>query len=156
MPGGGPQGTILGMFLFLILINAAGFRDNLTNAGKFITKPFNRRGPIPKIHMKYIDDMTIAEALDLKKCLTADPNPDPPRPLQYHQRTGHVLPVGQSAVQNMLADLKVYTETHQMKLNSKKLKLSFSTSLKNMTSFLSFILKKVKIWKLLKKSSYWG
>ena len=41
------------MFLFLILINAAGFRDNLTNAGKFITKPFNRRGPIPKIHMKF-------------------------------------------------------------------------------------------------------
>ena len=24
LPGGGPQGTILGMFLFLILINAAG------------------------------------------------------------------------------------------------------------------------------------
>ena len=28
LPGGGPQGTILGLFLFLILINAAGFSDN--------------------------------------------------------------------------------------------------------------------------------
>ena len=29
LPGGGPQGTILGMFLFLILINAAGFRKKI-------------------------------------------------------------------------------------------------------------------------------
>ena len=28
LPGGGPQGTILGLFLFLILINAAGFKEN--------------------------------------------------------------------------------------------------------------------------------
>ena len=27
MPGGGPQGTVLGMFLFLILINKAGIKD---------------------------------------------------------------------------------------------------------------------------------
>ena len=31
LPGGGPQGTILGLFLFLILINRAGFKDNLKN-----------------------------------------------------------------------------------------------------------------------------
>ena len=54
LPGGGPQGTILGMFLFLILINAAGFRTNLKNVGKYITKPFNRRGPMPRIHLKYM------------------------------------------------------------------------------------------------------
>ena len=35
LPGGGPQVTILGMFLFIILINAAGFRNNLKNIGKF-------------------------------------------------------------------------------------------------------------------------
>ena len=46
LPGGGPQGTILGMFLFLILINEAGFRDNIRNTGRLITKSFNRRGPM--------------------------------------------------------------------------------------------------------------
>ena len=84
LPGGGPQGTRLGLFLFLILINAAGFRNNLKNIGKFITRPFNRRVPMPRIHLKYIDDMTIAEALNLKKCLAANPDPNPPRPLEYH------------------------------------------------------------------------
>ena len=123
LPGGGPQGTILGMFLFLILINAAGFRNNLKNIGKFITRPFNRRVPMPRIHLKYIDDMTIAEALNLKKCLAANPDPNPPRPLEYHQRTGHVLPEGQSAVQTMLTDLREYTELNEMKLNYEKTKV---------------------------------
>ena len=57
MPGGGPQGTLLGMFLFLILINAACFRDLYNNTGKTITKPFNRRNPVKKIHWKYIGDI---------------------------------------------------------------------------------------------------
>ena len=29
LPGGSPQGTVLGMFLFLILINSAGFKNTL-------------------------------------------------------------------------------------------------------------------------------
>ena len=33
LPGGGTQGTILGLFLFLILINSAGFDDIQTNIG---------------------------------------------------------------------------------------------------------------------------
>ena len=34
LPGGGPQGTILGMFLFLIFINGAGFKDNVKKTGE--------------------------------------------------------------------------------------------------------------------------
>ena len=111
------------MFLFLILINAAGFRNNLTNVGEYITKPFNKRIPMPRIHLKYIDDMTIAEALNLKKCLTENPELNPARPLQYHQRTGHVLPETQSSVQALLGDLNQYAEAHEMKLNSDKTKV---------------------------------
>ena len=123
LPGGGPQGTLLGMFLFLILINAAGFKDNLKETGKIITKPFNRRGAMPKIHLKYIDDMTIAEAIDLKKKLVENPDKNPPKPLQYHERTGHVFPEGQSEVQAQLQDLEAYCENYQMKLNPKKSKV---------------------------------
>ena len=123
LPGGGPQGTILGMFLFLILINAAGFKDNLKDVGKFITRPFNKRIPMQRIHLKYIDDMTIAEALDLKKSLAINPDPNPERPLQYHQRTGHVLPAENSSVQSLLNELKDYTMVNEMKLNSDKSKV---------------------------------
>ena len=109
MPGGGPQGTLLGMFLFLVLINAAGFRDNMKNAGSYITKPFNKREPMPRIHLKYIDDMTVAEAINLKQQLVINPDPNPPRPLQYHERTGHILPEGQSEVQTLLTGLNTFT-----------------------------------------------
>ena len=49
LPGGGPQGTILGMFLFLILINAAGFKEKIRNTGEVITNPgINKRKPLEK------------------------------------------------------------------------------------------------------------
>ena len=121
LPGGGPQGTILGMFLFLILINAAGFKEKIRNTGEIITQPgVNKRKPIDTIHMKFIDDMTIAESIHLKETLIK--NPTPVHPLQYHERTGHILPNERSKVQKLLQDLKVYTEEHEMKLNQKKTK----------------------------------
>ena len=47
LPGGNPQGTRLGMFLFLVLINFAGFpiEDIAMNIGEEITKPNNKRKP---------------------------------------------------------------------------------------------------------------
>ena len=72
---------------------------------------------MPRIHLKYVDDMKVAEALNLKKKLIVIPDAHPPRPLQYHQRTGHVLPAGQSAVQTLLVNLKVYADRHEMDLD---------------------------------------
>ena len=111
LPGGGPQGTILGMFLFLILINAAGFRENIKNVGEIITKPTNRRKPIDKIHLKFIDDMTAAESINLKEKLLPNPNSNPTRPLQFHECTQHILPKQNSQQQTLLDELKVYSDT---------------------------------------------
>ena len=44
--GGGPQGTILGLFLFIILINKAGFKNNVRNVGDIVTTALNKRNPI--------------------------------------------------------------------------------------------------------------
>ena len=50
MPGGGPQGTILGMFLFLVLINDAGFKNESESIGLKVTKAFNRRSELETQH----------------------------------------------------------------------------------------------------------
>ena len=51
LPGGGPQGTILGLFLFLILINDAGYKELEEDIGGHITQKKNRRTKIPNVHM---------------------------------------------------------------------------------------------------------
>ena len=53
LPGGGPQRTILGMVLFLILINAAGFREKVNKTGKIITSNPTTRKLVDKIHLNF-------------------------------------------------------------------------------------------------------
>ena len=121
LPGGGPQGTILGMFLFLILINAAGFKDNVTDTGSTICNPaISKRKPLEQIHLKWVDDMTIAESVTLKEKLEV--NHDIIYPPQFHERTGHYLPASKSKCQKLLDELVTYTKEHQMLLNDKKTK----------------------------------
>ena len=90
MPGGGPQGTRLGLFIFLILINAAGWEILNMNIGKHITTKLSKRTPLPNIHMKYVDDLSYAQSINLKESLTDNPNPV--LPTTYHDRTHHTLP----------------------------------------------------------------
>ena len=106
LPGGGPQGTILGLFLFLILINYAGFKDLCPNVGQVITKVAGRRRPIMKAHMKFVDDITILEAVNIKEKVIKDPNPNPVQPTTYHARTGHFLPPAASHVHNELVKIQ--------------------------------------------------
>ena len=122
LPGGGPQGTILALLLFIVLINEIGFEGQVNNAGDLITSKRNMK-IANEIHLKYVDDLTLAEAIDMPSKLVAVPPSERTMPDNFHARTGHVLPLSNSRVYNQLQEIESYAEKNDMKLNFKKTKL---------------------------------
>lgn len=77
---------------------------------------------INEIHLKYVDDLSLAEAVSLKK-LDSIPTDCRPQPDTYHARTGHVLRPEDSRVYKQLQSTKQYAAENGMKLNPNKTKL---------------------------------
>ena len=109
MPGGTGAGTILGLECFLVMFNEVGPAANTTTIGETITKPLNRRQPIPKCKAKWIDDMTVCNVVDQQSLVPEDRQV--PQPVPYHSRTGHRLPA---------------SNTHQLELNLVKDIISYN------------------------------
>ena len=73
--------------------------------------------------MKFVDDLTLAEAINLPESLVKVPNDERSQPDNYHARTGHVLPTINSKVFKQLVKTQNYAEQNEMKINQKKTKL---------------------------------
>ena len=131
LPGSSPQGAFLGIFFFVVKYNAASLRPQIPRA---LPQPFICRSSTAKcksvlctkhvaeMHALYIDDLSEAEAINLKKQLIKDPV-QRPFPLNYHERTQHIFPVDESKLQKQLYKVEDYTLNNLMKINAAKSKV---------------------------------
>ena len=122
LPGGGPQGALLGLLLFLVLVNDVGFNDQSNANGDIITckkrvKHFNQ------LHLKYVDDLALLETVSMKTQLNQVPVQSRTQPDTFHERTGHQLAPENSKVFENLVKTEVYATENKMKINYKKTKL---------------------------------
>ena len=127
LSGSSPQGY-LGIFFFVIKYNAASLRPSIPRIMQ-LTQPQVCKSKRSKcktasckkhaanMHALYIDDLSEAEAINLKKRLIDDPV-QRPYPLNYHERTQHILPV--STLQDQLHKIEDFTVNNIMKINSSK------------------------------------
>ena len=114
-----------------------GFDGQVNEAGKLITCKRNMK-KLNQIHLKYVDELSLAEAVNLKELGTTPvecrPQPDP-----YHARTGHTLEPDDSKVYTQLLRTQQYAEDNRMKLNPKKTKLMLFNPAKAYDFMPSFI-----------------
>ena len=114
LPGSTPKGALLGILLFIIKFNGALLRP-------MVPRPLS-------LSLKYIDDLSLLSAINLKLSLVPDPV-DRPRPLAFNERTQQILPTEVNHMQEELYKLKVFTSNNLMKIKEKKttvMKFNFS------------------------------
>ena len=72
--------------------------------------------------------ITVAVSIDLKACLVPDPV-ERARPLNFHERTGHILPPDNNLLQFYIHDTENFARENKLVINKKKTKvISFTKS----------------------------
>ena len=132
MPGGGPQGTLLIVLLFILQVNHAG--DPCTVPATLLAgvhgpepnpdevvdpKPCQTYGTTE--NKKYVDDLTLLEVVKLKGLLI--PKESFIGPLNFHERHNLQLLPENTILQHKLQDLLCFTDANEMKINLQKTKI---------------------------------
>ena len=109
LPGGSPQGALLGGLIFMVKFN-----------GAFLRPPIPRPRPIRKkadsVNVKFVDDGSVAVSIDLKASLQPDPIARQ-RPLTFNERTEHILPSGKNLLQDKLSEAEDFVNINNMVIN---------------------------------------
>ena len=131
LPGSSPQGAFLGIFFSVVKYNAASLRPAIPRLlaptpvcrlRKTKCRRVNCIRHAEEMHALYIDDLSEAEAINLKKLLVKDPT-QRPYPLNYHERTKHIFPANKSTLQQQLYSVESFTDINLMKINASKSKI---------------------------------
>ena len=127
-----------------MLVNDAGFTGQTNNAGQLITCK-ERIKEMNEIHLKFVDDLTIAESIDMTNQLRSIPVSQRPQPDCFRARTGHELINESSKVYTQLQNIQAYADTNKMKLNIDKTKLMLFNTCKNKDFIPNFELGSIKL-----------
>ena len=76
----------------------------------------------------YVDDLTLAKSINLEKNLKKSIESELVRPLNFHERTEHILPVVNNVMQKEVKELETYCNKYKMKINNKKTKVMLFNS----------------------------
>jgi hypothetical protein len=119
----------LGIFFFVVKYNAASLRPHIPRLTlktackqkRIKCKTEGCTKHAKDLHALYIDDLSEAEAIELKNRLIVDPV-QRPYPLNYHERTKHILPTN-SILQQNLVKIENFTVNNLMRINERKSKV---------------------------------
>lgn len=126
LPGGGGQGTLLGLWMFLLSVNAAGFSNESKINERIYQGKVNSltRKPIKNSANKWIDDSTTAHVINMLEDLEKMAESELIRPVVHQERFENKLKAEHGA-QNEINQVEEQADLNQMVLNEKKTKVMF-------------------------------
>ena len=135
MPGGGAAGTIFGFFLFIILLNDTGRFGEKQQWGSLLTSKLRSRKPVPKTNAKWVDDVTLGEAVPLNKALEYPLSETWTRPVQFRQRRGFRLKPECNETQKQVDIMQIDADRKEMLIKDKKCSVMPFNSIKRKCDF---------------------
>ena len=131
LPGGAGQGTLLGMWIFLLSINLAGPSASQVPRSEIITQRQNKKEPIKQNKQKWVDDLSLEQAYNLRTMMEPIEEKDLIRPLNFHERTEMRIASVYDKMQDQINELQVHARDQNMQINEKKtVTMLFNSSLK--------------------------
>ena len=121
LPGGVQQGTLISLLLLIVLFNDLCLNNEDINLTELVSHRKNLNN-LNKIHLKYVDDLTLAKSINMKS-LKYMPVSLRPQPDSYYARTGHTLDQTESQIIEQLDNIKEIGTKNKVKLNLKKTKV---------------------------------
>ena len=134
LSGGCPQGTLIGVILYILYINPIGYPGEITlQISDFINNYSENIDILPDLTLnniplpktlnsaKFMDDATIQESIDLTTALAS--RRDRSGPLPWGEASGKLLTPQNSLLQSQIETLKKISDNREMVLNPDKTKL---------------------------------
>ena len=116
LPGSSPQGTVLGVILFIIYFNGAALRPSIPRPSwPFFSK---KRNDPTAISVKFVDDLSLAVKVNLDADIVDDIGRQ--KPLNFEERFETKLGDDKNVMQELIDNLKIFAGQRQMIINTRK------------------------------------